>query len=208
LKNLDLDFGRIKTHIEKKAAERDLLMKQLQEQKASLDNKSIKMDTYQKVIILLQKTSDYARSQMKQTIEFIVTNALQVVFAQDIRFEIELGTRAGAPTAEFYVVDAVGLRYKPMEARGGGLVDVISTALRLSILELYQPKIEGPVILDEAGKHISSEYAENFAYFLKEYCKRIGRQCILITHSASLAAVGDKSFFVSIKNGVSEVKET
>ena len=203
---LSQEIEKIKTRIQKKVAERDLLEKQLEEQKASLETLATKMDTYQKVIILLQKTSDYARSQMKQTIEYIVTNALQVVFGQDIRFEIELGTRAGAPTAEFFVVDTNGLRYKPMDARGGGLVDVISTALRLSILELYQPKIEGPVILDEAGKHISSEYAENFAYFLKEYCSRIGRQCILITHSAYLAAVGDKSFFVSIKNGVSEVK--
>ena len=165
------------------------------------------MDTYQKVIILLQKTSDYARSQMKQTIEYIVTNALQVVFNQELRFEVELGTRAGAPTAEFYVVDNLGLRYKPMDARGGGLVDVISTALRLSILELYQPKIQGPVILDEPGKMISAEYASNFAYFLKEYCQRIGRQVIMITHNSALAEIADKSIQVSIKNGVSEVKD-
>lgn len=200
------DIERIKSHIIKKSAERDLLEKQLEEQKSSLEVIASRMDTYQKVIILLQKTSDYARSQMKQTIEYIVTNALQVVFAQDIRFEVELGTRAGAPTAEFFVVDAAGLRYKPMDARGGGLVDVISTALRLSILELYQPKLEGPVILDEPGKMVSAEYAANFAYFLKEYCQRIGRQVIMITHNSALAEIADKSIQVSIKNGVSEVK--
>ena len=200
------DIERIKTAVQKKAGERDLLKKQLEDFRTDLAGVEAKTDTYQKVIILLQKTSDYARSQMKQTIEYIVTNALQVVFAQDIRFEVELGTRAGAPTAEFFVVDETGLKYKPMDARGGGLVDVISTALRLSILELYQPKIEGPVILDEPGKMVSAEYANNFAYFLKEYCQRIGRQIIMITHNSALADIADKSIQVSIKNRVSEVK--
>ena len=145
--NKKVEYEKIKNHILKGAAEREQLKKQLNEQETNLADIESKLDTYQKVIILLQKTSDYARTQMKQTIEYIVTNALQVVFAQDIRFEVELGTRAGAPTAEFFIVDETGLKYKPMDARGGGLVDVISTALRLSILELYQPKIDGPAIL-------------------------------------------------------------
>jgi hypothetical protein len=146
----------IKRVVAAKASERNLYRLQLAEHETDLEAITVKMDTYQKVMILLQKTSDYARSQMKTTIEYIVTNALQVVFGQEIRFEVELGTRAGAPTAEFYVVDEAGLRYKPMDARGGGLVDVICTALRLSVLELYQPKIDGPLILDEAGKHVSA----------------------------------------------------
>lgn len=187
--------------------ERDLLNKQLEELSQDLQSTTTSLDICQKTIVLLQKASEYARQQMKNTIESIVTNALNVVFANDTKFEIELGTRGGNPTAEFYVVTPEGLKCNPIDAKGGGLVDIISMGLRLAVLELYQPKIGGPIILDEPGKMVSAEYAEGMAYFLKEYGNRVGRQIIVITHNGVLAAVGDKSFNVNIKNGISEVKE-
>ncbi|MFA5452924.1 MAG: hypothetical protein WC248_05085 [Candidatus Methanomethylophilaceae archaeon] len=184
---------------ERAAVEKQLALAEEHEKQALAD-----MELYQKVIILFQKTSEYARRQMKVTIETIVTNALQVVFGGDIFFEIALGTRAGTASAEFFVIED-GLRASPIDAKGGGLVDVIATALRLAVLELYQPRIEGPILLDEPGKMVSAEYAENFAFFIKEYCHKVGRQIIMVTHNTALAAAGDRTFQVSIDNGVSEV---
>jgi DNA repair ATPase RecN len=191
--------------ISKKQGELELLDKQLGNQAGRLISIEKLLDNNQKVIILLQKASEYSREQMKKTIENIVTNALQVVFNNDMKFLVELGTRAGSPTAEFFVITSEGLKVSPLDAKGGGLVDVISAALRLAILELYQPKIDGPIIMDEVGKHISAEYAENFAYFLKEYGAQVKRQIILVTHNSALAVAGDKNFKVKINNGVSEV---
>lgn len=191
--------------VNKQDAERNLLLKQREETELQIEKLEETMETYTKVMRLLQLTSEYARAQMVTRIEQIVTNALNVIFNEDISFKVELGVRAGQPTAEFYVVDG-DRQDSPMDARGGGLVDVISTALRLAVLELYEPRIEGPVVLDEPGKMVSAEYIENFAYFLKEYSKGTGRQIIMITHNKVLAEIADKSFQVRLQNKESIVE--
>lgn len=190
--------------VERKKGERQLLLMQLDQTTEALKQADAQIEALQKVIVIFQKASEYARQQMKFTIDEITTNALQVVFGGDIRFEMELGTRGGSPTAEFFVVED-GLKLSPMDAKGGGLVDVISVALRLAILELYEPKIEGPVLLDEPGRMVSAEYIENFVYFLKEYCHKVGRQFLVVTHQSALAGVADRAFRVRNDAGVSEV---
>ena len=143
---------------------------------------------------------------MKNRIEGIVTQALQVCFGNEYSFVIEMDTRGGAPVANLCVEQA-GNKFNPIDSKGGGLVDIVTTALRLAVLELYEPKIDGPIFLDEVGKHVSSEYIEAFAYFLKEYSARVGRQIILVTHNETLSGIGDKTFRVIIENGVSKVRE-
>jgi len=190
--------------VERKKGERRLLEMQLQQTDKDIQKADKEIEILQQVIVIFQKSSEYARERMKYTIDEIATNALRVVFGGDISFEMELGTRAGAPTADFFVVED-GLKLSPMDAKGGGLVDVISVALRLAILELYEPKIEGPVLLDEPGKMVSAEFVENFVFFLKEYCHKTGRQFLVVTHNTALAAAGDRTFRVSNTAGVSEV---
>jgi DNA repair ATPase RecN len=71
------------------------------------------------------------------------------------------------------------------------------------MLELARPKVKGPVVLDECGKHVSKEFSGNMAYFLKQYAAKTGRQVLLVTHNEELAGAGDKTYRVS-KNGLGE----
>jgi len=164
-----------------------------------------KLGVYDLVQILLQKTSDFARQQAKTRIEEIVTSALSVVFGKDYRFEIELDVKGNQPVAEYFLEsEGVRTQLKPPDYdRGGGVADVVSLALRLAVGELTG--VQGPLMLDEVGKHVSQEYAPNVAYFLKEYSEKFGRQIVLITHNAHLATIGDVSLEVTQKNGKSEV---
>ena len=162
------------------------------------------------VKILLQKTSDFAREQAKNQIEDLTSNCLSYIFASDSRFEIELSEAYGKTSAEFYIVDNIdGIenKTKPIESRGGGLVDIISIALRISFIELMKPKIEGPLILDEPAKHVSEEYIFNFAGFLKQTSEMFDRQIIMITHNSHLAALSTKSYRVNKVSGTSIIDE-
>ena len=180
-------------------AETEEALKQVQENK----------DLWQKVSVLLTKVSNYARRQLVERIEETVTAALQTVLEDDsLRFEIEIGERNKAATAEWRVVSRYGnteVSNNPEDARGGGIVDIVSLALRLALLELSRPRPEGPVILDEPAKMVSAEYAENLAFFLKSYAQRTGRQFVVVTHNETLAASGDVSYRVTQTDGVSEV---
>jgi DNA repair exonuclease SbcCD ATPase subunit len=199
----------LKTAAQKVAAregQRDLL---LQQRKAAEERKAAsedKLGAFDLVQILLQKTSDYARQRAKQRIEEIVTSALSVVFAKEYRFIVQLEVKANQPVAEYFLEsDGVVTQLKPPDYdRGGGVADIISLALRLAVGELSG--VQGPLFLDEVGKHVSQEYAPNVAYFLKEYSEKFGRQIVLITHNAHLAEIGDVSIGVRERGGVSEVR--
>lgn len=129
----------------------------------------ITTDVFGLVQILLQKTSDYARQQVKVRIEDIVSEALNVVFGGNHKFMIDLTLRGNQPIAEYYLNDdsVITKLEKPDYDRGGGKIDIIALALRLAVGEMEG--VDGPLFLDEVGKHVSKEYAPSVAYFLKEY---------------------------------------
>ena len=102
-------------------------MDQLKEQKTALEQLLQKtldnIDVLEKVRMLLQKVSEYAREQSRVQIESLVTNCLQYIFDSNIEFKIEISEVRGRPEAEFYVVsnfDGTTIKTKPQEARGGG----------------------------------------------------------------------------------------
>jgi DNA repair exonuclease SbcCD ATPase subunit len=147
---------------------------------------------------------------MLERIESTVSAALLAVFGEGYTFKIVMRQIGNQAAAEWQVVSQYGdveVAASPEDARGGGITDVVSLALRLAMLELLRPKVEGPLILDEPGKMISQAYLPNMAYFLKQYAQKTGRQILLVTHADQLAEVADKCYMVTQTNGISEVRK-
>lgn len=170
----------------------------LQQQAAVLD----------KVVLLLQETGKHAREQSKASLETMVTFALRTVFGADYSFKIELLEYAGRPTAEFYVTSHLGgepLTTKPQDSRGGGVVDVVSLGLRVAMLETYQPRIGGPLVLDEPAKHVSDDFIQAVADFLKRLSERYRRQVIMVTHNDHISDTADSAHRVILRDGTSLV---
>ncbi|MCR9040898.1 chromosome partitioning protein ParA [Bacillus sp. L381] len=186
--------------------QRDLLRKQKDEARKRLEAAEQELGNFDLVQILLQKTSEYARQQAKKQIEDIVTSALSVVFGKDYRFNINIEVKANQPVAEYWLTsEGVTTQLKPPDYdRGGGVADVVSLALKLAVGELSG--VRGPLFLDEAAKHVSQEYVQNVAFFLKEFSRKFNRQMVLVTHSPTLAETGDTSISINQQNGESRVE--
>lgn len=191
-------------------ATRNLLEKQLKEKETALFEFQDTQDIYEKVRILLQQSAEYAREQAKEQIETLVTNALQYIFGPLFQFQIELDEHGSRTIAEFYVItdyEGIQVKTKPQEARGGGVVDIVTLALRVAIMETVQPKMVGPLLLDEPGKHVSGEYVYYLYEFLKSLSSMFNRQIIMVTHNHHLAESGDAAFTVEIRDGISLVSK-
>lgn len=201
-----LDVRQVRQKIDKMAGQRELLQQQLNEAIMQKVEAEKKIGLYDKVQILLQKTSEYARQQVKRRLEEIVTQALAVVFGKPYRFWMTVETRSNRPEVDYWLeCEGVVTQLKPPDYdNGGGIVDVISLALKLAVAELEG--VKGPMLLDEVGKHVSAEYAPNVAFFLKEYSRQFNRQIILITHNEALAEIGEVSYLVSQRAGKSVVQ--
>ncbi|MFC4077917.1 ATP-binding protein [Salinithrix halophila] len=190
-------------------AKHDELQRLLTDVEERLAALSAKRDIFDKVRVLLQQSAEHARAQAKAQMETLVTNALQYIFGPLFRFEIELTEHGGKPVAEFYVItdwEGTSVKTKPQEARGGGIVDITSLALRIALIETFRPRPKGPLILDEPGKHVSREYVVPMLEFLKSTGEMFGRQIVLITHDPHLTEGADQAFEVQIKGGATLVR--
>ncbi|NLD47637.1 MAG: ATPase [Clostridiaceae bacterium] len=185
---------------------------QLEEEKSRLDERLQKVldniDVLEKVGILLKKVSEYAREQSRAQIESLVTNCLQYIFDTNLEFRIEINEVRGRPEAEFYVLSAFGdtvIKTRPQDARGGGVIDIISLAIRIAMLECSGLDIKGPIILDEPAKHVSDDYISQVAEFLKQVTNMFQRQVIMVTHNRHLSEMADRWYRIELSEGTSVI---
>lgn len=209
LKDLDNKLSELNNKILNDEGKVEILKDQLDKVELKLSDKEKYSDILTQVSILFQKTSEFAREQSKRQIEDTVTKCLQFILETDIEFLIELSESRSVPVAEFFVQsnypEGYSIKTKPEIARGGGVVDIISLALRIAFLQQNQPLLSGPLILDEPGKHVSNDYIFNLGEFLKRSSGIFNRQIIMVTHNPHLSQISDKAFQVSNKRGISEV---
>lgn len=202
---------RFRQQYERRRGQQEHLLNEKKQWLERLQQIQQEIEDYTKARYLLQEAASFAREQARQNIEAWVTGALQYVFnTDDIAFRVLLSEKNNRPDADFYVVsqyDGVQVETRPQDARGGGVVDIVSLALRIALMESGRQQVDGPLMLDEPGKHVSEEYGMMLAQFLKGVTQKTRRQVILVTHNHYLAESGDRSYQVAQNQGVSIVSE-
>lgn len=201
----------LKSKINYEKGKKEVVEKNLEGIQNNIKELKAEEDILSKVVILFQKTSEYGRIQAKNQVEDLVTKCLEFIFESDIEFVIEINESGKIPQAEFYVIsnykEGYSVKTKPEIARGGGVVDIISIALRIAFIEIHTPAINGPILLDEPGKHVSDDYIFNLGEFLKQASGMFRRQIIMVTHNNYLSEICDKSIKISAKAGTSFIEK-
>ncbi|MEW8974357.1 MAG: ATPase [Tissierellaceae bacterium] len=208
IQDLEREIVSLRDFFSRENGKREKLVEQLNQYNAEMDEILSDVQLLEKVVVLFQKTSEFAREQARVQIESLVTKCLQFIFGNDIEFSIEIEELRNKANAEFYVVsesDNIMIKTKPELSRGGGVVDIVSLALRIAFLQIYKPSIQGPLILDEPAKHVSEDYIYNVGDFLKQTSEMFNRQIIMVTHNQHLSALSDYSYRVSLNGSKSNI---
>jgi len=210
LASLKSSLDQVKALYHRQRGEQSALLQEMVAREKRLEEVREETECLEKVRLLLTEAAKHAREQGRQQVEYLVTQALQFVFGGDMEFKVVVEDKRDRPEAEFYVCSTYGgdsrVETTPQDARGGGVVDVISLALRLALLHAFRPPVGGPVILDEPGKHVSEEFSPQVAQFLKSYSQSLGRQIIMVSHNQHLADSADIAYLVEMHQGVSSVR--
>lgn len=210
IKILDNYLNNSKEFLAREQGKRDKLKEQLESLKEKSQDLEKQLDLLTKVSFLFQRTSLFAREQAKKQVESLVTKCLQYIFETNIKFEIEIEELRGKSNAEFFVINEIDdliIKTKPELSRGGGVIDIVSLAIRIAFLQTHKPKIQGPLILDEPAKHVSEEYIFNVADFLKQTSEMFNRQIIIVTHNHHLASMSNNAYRVELKGTQSSVNK-
>jgi DNA repair exonuclease SbcCD ATPase subunit len=154
---------------------------------------------------LLGKAAARSREEIKGRIERMVTHALQTILERDdYRFEIRFEDKRGRIEVEPILHTSVSSG-NPLDNNGGGVVDIISTTLRLIVKLMLG--VPGPLILDEPAKWIAEAHRPHFMKMLREFSEKTETQIIFCTHITEYIADADRILDVRLINGESVVNE-
>ena len=206
-------FLKIREEWQNKKYELEMLSSNIEDNKKSLvklqsDNKIA--ETSKEVInnIILS-----TRNEAIEFIENVVNAALLDVFQNpNLKLKLQLNTE-GSKTSISTFIKENGELYDIESARGGGLRDLVSTAILICCRAISKPKIELPLLLDESFKFLHSTknnpFKSNAFKFLRDVANKLNEQIIIITGEDDDEATdnADNVIYVA-KNGNESYLET
>jgi hypothetical protein len=204
-------FNSLKIDLAQKKGIRQRIEKQLDELKDKITLQQEEVATKKEAQTLLLAFISQRRESAIQSIENTATYALRAICGDDYRvhflrneekknnaaFKMEIGIESDFNNEKIIT----GLK----DERGGGVTESTSWGLRLAALEWLG--YDGPALLDEAFKSVSSdEKIENVAKLLQKYVRTSGRQTIFASHKADVfEEYADHVIRVQKINGISEI---
>lgn len=208
LQDLKLIFNNLNNQFHGRVGKRDALSSKLMELETRLSSIDVEVENATKASLFLQNLSDATRKEIVEKISSIVTDALQKVKDKDLEFKMTLTTERNQVDLKFTIVNKVnGQEYDILTSCGGGVADIVTFPLRLSLLLKWTPELARVIILDEAFKFVGVQDQDMLGEFIKQISDKLGIQIILITHSPVLSNKAHKVFTVTKAGSESKVDE-
>lgn len=160
----------------------------------SKQRKSLKKDLkiIEKCILLLDKLAQNTEGKIVELFQSTVSAALKDIFDESYDFRFEFGKRGNVSTCEYQIRSAEFERWNDIiMSRGKSVAQIIALVLRIILVKIDKdsPDI---VLFDEPLDGLSPDRKEVAGRFIKELCRQLGIQIIMITHSVELADYVDK----------------
>lgn len=190
--------------IERDRSTKEYLEKSLSDSKDAITELEEDIVDRIKVRTILQQVAQDIQSSFKVRLSEIVTLALCTIFDETYIFNIDFVQKRNKTETEIYIMKG-DVRLSPLDSMGGGVLQVISFALRLSLFLLKTPRLRNTIILDEPFSFLSKDHQEKAGELLLTLSKKLGIQFIVVTHSDFM--VGDSTFEVINTNNISKVLE-
>lgn len=209
INNIDNIFSDFVNKRNKLSFELEVLEQKIKDNNILLTDVKNKNNVAESSKQIINKIILSTRDQAIEFIENIVNCALLDVFQNpNLKLKLQLNTE-GAKTSISTFIEENGELYNIESSRGGGLRDLVSTAILICCRSLVRPKIELPLLLDESFRFLHSTkdnaFKSNAFKFLKEVANKLDMQIILITGEADKDAIenADNVLYVAKKNNES-----
>ena len=136
------------------------------------------------------------QQQLEMRITNIVTMALAAVFPDPYEFKLVFNERRNQTEADLLLVRN-GEELSPVDGAGGGVLDVVSFALRIAVL--LMSGYRRVIILDEPFRHLSADLQSKASEMMKMLSDKLGIQFIMVSHEEGIIDCADN--IITIKKG-------
>uniref|UniRef100_A0A6M3IMJ5 Putative RecF/RecN/SMC domain contining protein n=1 Tax=viral metagenome TaxID=1070528 RepID=A0A6M3IMJ5_9ZZZZ len=192
--------------VQRRIGQRDRVTSDLGKAKAEVDRLSVEQGHLIRALEIIQTVAKLTQQELEIHVSELVSLALEAVFPRPYKLVLSFELRRNRSEADLLLEDGDGNRVRPMDAVGGGVVDVAAFALRIALWSLRNPRSRPTIILDEPMRFVSRDLQGRASAMMKEISKRLGIQFLIVSHEETICEAADKVFFISLRDGVSKVE--
>jgi DNA repair exonuclease SbcCD ATPase subunit len=191
--NLDILSGKV-SRLE---GERSLLARQITESQAKSVALEANRVTENKAVELLHVIQHTTRDKIVEAFENIVSSALTAIYKEEYRFKLEFSQRGNSGELDFKLKSPTTEGYLDLkDTAAGGQMDILGLALRFMLLHIIYPRLNGPILLDEPTKQLSSNFRTAEYEFYYTMAKKFNRQILIVTHSKELSELAENKVII------------
>lgn len=158
-------------------------------------------------IDVLYNFNIWLNERAKTRLESITNEALKLVFPdKSMIFHVIANQTKKGVTYELNI-ETDGVTTELLDAKGGGVLDIIQTCLRITYLLRLKNRQRQFILFDEPFKNLDSERVNTAIEWLNRVSEVFGIQMLIITHIPSLIIPNENNivYEVRINNGKSEI---
>lgn len=196
----------ISDKVRHKALERELLSDSRDKLKADMEKFEAKSKILADAVDVAQTVSVTLQSQVKDKIVSVVQTGLDATFPGN-GFAMDFVSRRDRTEVDMYVTDPGGNRQSILDGSGGGLKDIVSFLLRVSIWSMDRGTSD-VILLDEPMKFMSAGHREEGASLLEVLSGDLGVQFLVVSHVQEIIDGADVVYKVTKnQDGMSSAKK-
>jgi len=193
--------------IERQKGKREQILNDIQKSDQKLENLEKEIETSKKAQLIITAVAKNTQEELQYRITEPVSLALASVYDNPYAMVSDFKIVGRGTTECHLMFERDGNKTKPLDASGGGPINVSAFALQVGALTLEKPGSRKVLILDEPGRFVSRDKMDLFGKMISETSKQLGIQILMVSHIDELINEGDKVLEVKIKDGVSQVRE-
>jgi len=196
-------FNLIKEKLLKKQAEYEYLQDQLKATMLSLKSHNIELTDTIESLTIVREVSKITQENLSYKISEIVNTALDSIFPDKYIFEVEFVDKNNRTSAEIYLKSGED-KIDIMTSTGGGLINIVAFALRITLLSIQTQPNRKILILDEPFSCVSVDMQNKISALLQQLSTKLNIQFVIVSHTQEIISDSDNCIHITQERGVSK----
>lgn len=182
---------------EQSIGKKNTLLERQKKNNEKINDLKSRTEKIEKAQLFLQVTAREIQNSIRYHIEDIVQMVIDSCFPDKYKFELEFVLKRNKTEANLNFYEN-GRIIDPMNAAGGGLINIACFAIRIAAWSLS--RTNSIILLDEPFNNLSEDLQPKAGEILKELSEKLGFQIIMITHNKeTMIDVADRVFEIKLR---------
>lgn len=183
------------TRINSLIATRDEKRRQFENNKNRLNDIELKISSLSEALMAISFEVEEIQKRLKIDIDSLVTIAIRTVYDRDISFALVFGRGVTGASSYTPVIIENGEEFDPKDEQCGGVLDVISYAMRIVLKGFEAKESRNFFAMDEPFKFLGGGLlAERASDMMKQINDELGIQSLIISHDENCIRTADRIY--------------